>query len=160
MAVRDLLPFRAHRGLRRWEEPFRSFFEEVEDLFERFFGDYEVEPATERWSILSPKVDMVESDKDYKLTAELPGIEEKDLEVTLDDDNVLTIKGEKKEEKEDRDKNYYYRERRFGSFVRRIPLPEDIDADKIEAKFKNGVLTLHIPKVASAKKGKKIEIKS
>jgi len=160
MPVRDLLPFRSHRGLRRWEEPIRSFFEEVEDLFERFFGDFEIEPAAERWSLLSPKVDLVEDDNEYRLTAELPGIDEKDLEVTLDDDNVLTIKGEKKEEKEDKGKNYFYKERRFGSFVRRLQLPDDVNVDKIEAKFRNGVLTLHIPKIASAKKAKKIEIKS
>jgi HSP20 family protein len=160
MAVRDLLPFRAQRGLRRWEEPIRSFFEEVEDLFERFFGEYEMEPVTERWSLLSPKVDLVEDEKEYRLTAELPGIDEKDLEVTLDEDNVLTIKGEKKEEKEDKGKNYFYKERRYGSFVRRLQMPDDVDVDKIEAKFRNGVLTLHIPKIASARKAKRIEIKS
>ncbi|RME65204.1 MAG: Hsp20/alpha crystallin family protein, partial [Nitrospirae bacterium] len=85
MAVRDLMPFRS-RGLRRWEEPIRSFFEEVEDLFERFFGEWSVEPAVERWGLMTPKVDLVEDEKEYRLTAELPGIDEKDIEVTLDDD--------------------------------------------------------------------------
>ncbi len=159
MSIRDLVPFRRRGSLRRWDEPVRSFFEEVEELFDRFFGDYELEPVRERWGLFTPKVDFTEDDKEYRITAELPGMNEKDIEVTMDEHSI-TIKGEKKEDKEDKGKNYYYRERRYGSFTRTIPLPEDVDVDKVEAKFKNGVLTLKLPKTGTGRSIKKIEIKS
>ncbi len=159
MSSRDLLPIRRRGGLRRGEEPFRSLFEEIEDIFDRFFGEYEIEPLRERWGAFTPKLDFVEDEKEYRITAEIPGLEEKDIEVTMDE-NSITIKGEKKEEKEEKAKNYYYRERRFGSFVRTLPLPEDVDKDKVEAKFKNGLLTLRLPKSKEATKSvKKIEVK-
>ena len=92
--------------------------------------------------------------------AELPGVEEKDIEVTVTDDWV-TIKGEKKEEKEDKNRNYYYMERSYGSFSRVIPLETPIESGKAEASFKNGILDVKIPKNQSAKaKETKILIKT
>ena len=106
-----------------------------------------------------PAVDIVEKDKDYEITAELPGMDESNIDVKFAD-GVLTIKGEKKEEREEKKKDYYVSERRYGSFQRSFPVPESVDANKIEAKFVNGVLTIKLPKSAEAQKNeKKIAIK-
>jgi HSP20 family protein len=107
-----------------------------------------------------PAVDVVEKEKEYQLLAELPGLDEKDVEVSVADD-ILTIKGEKKEEKEEKAKNYYVSERRYGTFQRSFQLPAGVDAEKIEANFQKGVLTVTLPKAPEAlKKEKKIAIKS
>jgi HSP20 family protein len=104
-------------------------------------------------------MDVAETDKAYELTAELPGMSESDVEVVASN-GVLTIKGEKKEEKEEKKKDYYISERRYGSFERRMQVPDEVDADKIAATFKKGVLTVTLPKKAEAQKPtKKIEVK-
>jgi HSP20 family protein len=106
----------------------------------------------------APAVDVVEKDKAYEITAELPGMEEKDIEVKFAD-GVLSVTGEKKEEKEEKKKDWYLSERRYGSFQRAFRVPEGVDADKIEATFKNGVLTVSLPKSPEAiKREKKIPI--
>ncbi len=101
-----------------------------------------------------PAVDIAEKEKEYEITAELPGMDESNIDVKFAD-GVLTIKGEKKEEKEEKKKDYYLSERRYGSFQRSFPVPESVDADKIEAKFVNGVLTVRLPKSAEAQKNEK-----
>jgi len=110
---------------------------------------------------LVPSVDIAESDKEITVTAELPGMSEKDVEVLLSD-GLLTIKGEKKAEKEEKKKNYYMAERSYGSFERSFRLPESVVQDKVSASFENGVLTVHAPKraVAGGKGAKKVEIKA
>lgn len=110
---------------------------------------------------LVPSIDIAENDKELTVTADLPGVTENDVDVTLSDD-ILTIKGEKKAEREEKDKNYYMSERTFGSFERSFRLPESVDQSKVAAKFENGVLTVRIPKRAGATKSgaKKIDIKS
>jgi HSP20 family protein len=106
-----------------------------------------------------PAVDIVEKEKEYEITAELPGMDEKNIDVKFAD-GILLIKGEKSEEKEEKEKDYYLSERRFGSFHRSFQVPAGIDADKIEASFKNGVLTVKLPKTPEAlKQEKKIAIK-
>jgi len=106
-----------------------------------------------------PACDIVEKEKEYEITAELPGLDENNIEVKFAD-GLLTIKGEKREEKEERKKDYYLSERSFGSFHRSFQVPEGIDSDKIAATFKNGVLTVTLPKSAEAqKKEKKIAIR-
>jgi HSP20 family protein len=106
-----------------------------------------------------PAVDIAENEKEYEINAELPGMDEKDIDVKFADGR-LTIKGEKREEKEEKDKNYYLSERRYGSFQRSFQVPDGVDTDKIEANFKNGVLTVRLPKSAEAqKREKKIAIK-
>lgn len=132
--------------------PGRSFDVEPMRGMERAFG---------LESSLMPKVDVAESDKEVTVTAELPGISEKDIEVTLSDD-LLTIKGEKKAEKEEKKKNYYMAERSYGAFQRSFRMPESVDAGKVSASFENGVLTVRAPKRPEAAKpgAKKIEIKS
>ena len=107
-----------------------------------------------------PAVDITQTDKGYEITAELPGMEDKDIEVKLAN-GVLTIRGEKRDEKEEKNKDYYVRERSFGSFERSFQVPENIDTDKINAGFKKGVLTITLPKSAEAQKAeKKIEVKA
>lgn len=105
-------------------------------------------------------MDVTETDKAYEIAAELPGMSDKNVEVKLAD-GVLTIKGEKQEEKEEKKKDYYLHERSFGSFQRAFQVPDGVDADKIEASFKNGVLTVTLPKSAQAQKtAKKIDVKA
>jgi HSP20 family protein len=107
-----------------------------------------------------PRVDVSESEEQIQVTAELPGVEEKDVEVVLAD-NVLTIKGEKTSEREDKKKDYHMVERTYGSFQRVIPVRYDIDPDKVVASFAKGVLTVTLAKPPEAiEKVKKIEIKS
>jgi len=114
------------------------------------------------WGFRSPVVDFVDRGKSIELKAELPGMDESDIEVHLTD-RVLTISGEKKEEhvEGEKDSDYYLSERRYGSFKRSISIPEEVDTDKVEASFKKGVLTVSLPKdVKALKKAKKIEVKS
>ena len=158
-------------ALREWR-PFEALHREIDRLFEDFDGGIwrfpfhrpaiEVEPFSRRgetWAT-APAMDVAETDKAYEVTAELPGMSESDVEVVASN-GVLTIKGEKKEEKEEKKKDYYLSERRYGSFERRMQIPEDVNADKIEAAFKKGVLTVTLPKKAEAQKPtKKIEVKA
>jgi len=151
--------------------PFESLRQEIDRLFDDFglsfrwpFGRsrFTAEPLFGRRTVLAkmPAVDVVETEKAYEITADLPGMDEKDIEVKVAD-GVMTIKGEKQEEKEERTKNYYLQERSFGSFQRSFELPESVDPDKIEAKFKKGVLTITLLKRPEAQKpAKKIEVKT
>ena len=110
---------------------------------------------------LNPAVDVVEKEKEYEITAELPGLDEKDVEVRLAN-GTLTIRGEKKEEAEQQHgKDYYVSERRYGAFLRSFRVPEGVDAEKIDAQFARGVLTVRLPKTAQAQQSeKKIEVKA
>lgn len=145
-------------------EPWRSFRSEMDRMFDRFakgFSFSSLEPFwTNNAELAAPAVDLTEDDKTYKVTAELPGMDEKDIDVTVSG-GALVIKGEKKEEKEEKDKNYYLSERSYGSFQRSFSLPEGVDQDKIAANFAKGVLTVTLPKTADAQKTqKKIEVKA
>jgi HSP20 family protein len=109
---------------------------------------------------ITPAVDVVESEKVYEVTAELPGMDEKNIEIKVAN-GVLTMKGEKQEQKEEKKKDYYLQERYYGSFERSFEIPETVDADKIEATFKKGVLTVTLPKKAESQKpAKKVEVKA
>ncbi|MBP2150048.1 Hsp20/alpha crystallin family protein [Xanthobacter autotrophicus DSM 597] len=109
---------------------------------------------------LAPAVDVAEREGAYEISAELPGLDEKDVEVKLAN-GLLTIRGEKKEEREEKEKDYYLSERRYGAFTRSFQVPEGVDADKVEARFAKGVLTVTLPKTAEAQKQeKKIEVKA
>ena len=152
--------------------PFESLRREIDRIFEDFEGDFwrrpfrrsifDVEPFRRReltWGA-APTVDIVEKNDAYEVTAELPGMNEKNIEVKLAN-GVLTIRGEKQEEKEEKKKDYHLQERRFGSFERHFAVPEGVDTDKIEASFKKGVLSITLPKKPEAiKAGKKIEVKA
>ena len=152
--------------------PFESLRREVERLFDDFDGGiwsapfrrsaFNVEPFFRRdmeWPA-SPAVDVAEKDKSYEITAELPGMADKDIEVTFAN-GELAIKGEKREEREEKKKGYYLQERKFGAFERRFGVPEGVDTNKIEATFEKGVLKVTLPKTAEAQKSeKKIEVKA
>lgn len=163
MKVRNLLPDVARKTKTDIDHPFYSLQREMNSLFDNFFRGFEVAPhrfAAGGMEVFSPSVDVKENEKEFIIKAELPGVEEKDIDVTVTNDSV-TIKGEKKEEKEDKDKNYYYMERSYGSFCRVIPLDAEIESGKAEARFKNGILDIKIPKDQSAKaKGTKVSIKT
>jgi HSP20 family protein len=129
----------------------------VKGLFERFFEDMDMAPFFSDEKSFVPAFDISESDTEYVVTAELPGIDEKDLEVTLSD-GILSVKGEKKHETEEKSGTHHRVERRYGSFSRSFRIPDSVDSDKIDATFKDGVLKLSIPKSEQAEM-KKIEIK-
>jgi HSP20 family protein len=155
-----------------WTAPFESLRREVDRLFDDFHPfDFRLPSSRSlfgrdlpsfrgtAWS-LAPAMDLVEKANRFEITAELPGIDEKNVDIKLAN-NVLTIKGEKNEEKEEREKDYYLSERRYGSFQRSFQLPEGVDADKIDASFAKGVLTVKLPKTAEAQKAeKKITVKA
>lgn len=106
-----------------------------------------------------PSLDLVENAADYRLSAELPGMDPADVELTIADD-MLTLRGEKKESREEKTETFHLSERRFGSFQRSVPLPRGIDRDRIEARFDKGVLTVVLPKTGEAAAAKtRIEIK-
>jgi len=169
MAVRDLIPRRAGRrgGLMRREadDPFRSLHRQMDRLFDDFLHGFELSPwVGEQWPTLSgtyaPQVDVAEDETHVTVTAELPGMEEKDIDVALAHGN-LTLKGEKREEKESKERGYYRSERSYGSFARTIPLPCEVEEDKVSATFKKGVLTITLPKSPEARREvKHIEVKA
>lgn len=161
MAPRSLLP-------RLWQDdprPLRAFRRDLDDLFQNWAADFKLPDlswsgGTDFW----PRINVSETDKELQVTAELPGVDEKDIDVTVSGDR-LTIKGEKKsesdEKKDDKGRSFRRIERSYGSFERTMALPFDIDTDKVQATFKSGVLTLTLPKPAEVqKKSKKIEITS
>lgn len=165
MAIRDLIPTRKSEKsvpVRRdeWANPFMSLQKEINRMFDSFFDDFT--PA--RWfgggrDTYLPSIDVKETDKEVKIVAELPGMEANDVDISLSE-NVLTIRGEKKEEKEEKDGNYYHRECSFGRFHREIPLPAEVKQDNVNAEFKQGVLKIRIPKKPEAeRKAKKIDVK-
>jgi len=162
MKIRNLLPSVYRAAGSDVDHPFYSLQRQMNNLFDDFFSGFDIAPrrlfgGTEGFM---PSVDVKESEKEFIIRADLPGVEEKDIDVTVTNDAV-TIKGEKKEEKEDKGKNYYYMERSYGAFNRVIPLSAEIEAGKAEASFKNGVLNITIPKSATAKaKGTKVPIKT
>lgn len=140
----------------------RSFRTEMDRLFDRFTDGWFGMPSLRRMLdvVPTPAIDMTEDADGYKLTAELPGMAENDIEVALTD-GILTLKGEKKQEQEKKDKNYYLSERSYGAFQRSFTLPDGVDRDKVSAEFSKGVLTVTMPKTAQAKaEPKKIEVKA
>lgn len=139
--------------------PMMSFQKEMNQLFNRFFDEPFAGLGTLQ-DTFTPKVNVVENEKSFQVTAELPGMEEKDVEVNLED-NVLSIKGEKKKSSEEKNQNWHRTESSYGYFQRIIPLPKEVVADKVEATFKNGLLSVSLPKNAGAKpQGKKINVKN
>jgi HSP20 family protein len=150
--------------------PFEGLRREVDRLFEDFQlgawrspfarGAFDIQPfwRGDLWS-RTPAVDFVDKENAYELSAELPGMDENSIDVKFSD-GTLTIKGEKRDEREERKKNFYLAERRYGSFQRSFSVPEGVDAARIEANFKNGVLTVTLPKTLQARKNeKKIPVK-
>ena len=153
---------------RSWH-PLESLRTEIDRLFDDFrhFGIRSpLSRAVPTFDLASsagwfaPAFDMTEQNGEFAISAELPGIDEKNIELKIGN-GILTVKGEKSEEKKEEEKDYYLSERRYGSFQRSFELPAGVDADKIEAAFSKGVLTIKLPKTADAiKSEKKIDIKA
>jgi HSP20 family protein len=128
------------------------------DYFDRFFDDFWPTLLSTEETAWVPVFDMSETDSELVVKVEVPGMDSKDINLALSD-GCLTISGEKKHEKEEGDENYHRTERHYGAFCRNIALPVDVDPDKVDATYKNGVLKITLPKAESAAT-KKIEIKS
>jgi HSP20 family protein len=151
MNMRDLIPWgRNEQTPSRYRDegdPFMTLHREMNRLFDDVFRGFDVSPfgfgRTGRW----PSVEVTETDQEVRISAELPGLDEKDVEVLMND-GILTIRGEKRSEVED--KQHAFSERYYGHFERRIPLAWEVEEDKVEASFKNGVLTVTMPKSARA----------
>lgn len=162
LAKKKILSSEEKRVPVRREEysPFSLFRNEMNRLFDNFFRGFDIEPFEKRLGSFYPDIDVTETDKEIKVSAELPGMDDKDIDVSLTK-NALTLKGEKKEEKEEKKKDYYRMERSYGSFSRTIHLPVEIDTEKAKAQFKKGVLIITLPKTTKAiKETKKISIKA
>jgi HSP20 family protein len=171
MAIGDLVPWR-WGGLRRFGEDrsfdalrtdWESLHRNIDTLFENALsGGIGPSLLSAAWTTgdVVPKLDFIEDDKTFRLTVELPGMTQKDVDISLTD-RTLTIRGEKKEDKEKKDKEVYRRERAYGSFRRVMELPGDVDANKITAAFQNGVLTIDLPKTKEAQqKVRQIPVKA
>jgi HSP20 family protein len=155
-----------------FHDPWRSWWEEFERWSDQFAGPFRL-PSMRRLFDLgsaigpasavefsTPAVDISEDEKAYKITAELPGLEAKDIAVSVSGDS-LVLTGEKQQEKEEKDKNYHMIERAYGSFQRGFMLPQGINRDGITAELSKGVLTITLPKTAEAQQPtKKIDVKS
>lgn len=161
MAITDLISWRRERQtpVRREEEnPFTAFRREMDRLFEDFWGERAMAPFGEEWGAFSPQVDVTETDGEIKVSAELPGLDDEDIDLSISN-NVLTIKGEKKEEQEEKGDNYYRSERAYGAFRRDVSLPSDVNTDQVDAVYDKGVLTITMPK-AEKTKATKIAVKA
>ena len=140
--------------------PLHEFRQEMDRLMENFFHGFDTRHFGRRADSFVPQIDVLDTDKEIKISAELPGLDEKDIEVSLTRE-ALTIKGEKREEKEEKGKDYYRSERSYGSFTRTIPLPVEVDPDKVAASFRKGVLTVKLPKTKQViNETKKVAIKT
>jgi len=166
MPITDLIPWRKKVPVERREETLSGeehrltlFQHEMNRLFDQFFRGFDLAPFGGEWAAFSPQVDVVEKDDEIVVSAELPGLDDKDIDVSLSND-TLTIRGEKKEEKEEKGRSYYRAERSYGSFTRSIPLPGEVDASKVDAVFQKGVLTVTLPRSGEARARKKIAVKS
>lgn len=142
----SLLPFFNRNLARRMEDPFTVLQREMNRLVGEGFGGFAPIAGDAGFG---PKVDLKETAEGYQVSAELPGLEAKDIEVSLSP-QMVTIKGEKKREAETKDeKGYYMSERAYGAFVRAVPLPGEVQDDKVQAAFDKGVLTITLPRAAA-----------
>jgi len=161
MPITDLIPWRPKRSLAVRREAERSplalmrdFDRWFDEVFERTWNLAPWEWFEETWQTFTPRVDVKETPKKVVVTAELPGLDENDIEITLSG-NTLILSGEKRQEAEEQGEDYYRMERRYGVFRRAIPLPCEVEADKAEATFKKGVLTITLPKTPEAQSERK-----
>ena len=147
-------------SITRWD-PFREL-DDLQNRLSTMFGRAPIKKDGDKREALTvaewaPLVDIVEDDKNYVIKAELPGIKKEEIKVGVQDD-VLTISGERKYEKEEKDKKFHRIERAYGSFVRSFTIPEDSDGEKVSAEFKDGILRVHLPKTEKVKP-KQVEVK-
>lgn len=139
-------------------DPFAQLQRRMNGIFDEFFARSPFDGWSGDSGQFLPKIDISETGNQLRVTVELPGLDEKDVDVSVTK-NILSIRGEKKVESEEHDKEYYHSERSYGRFERTVTLPEGVDADKAEAKFKKGVLSISIPKKPEARSARrKIEL--
>lgn len=157
MHIKDLMPWswgkRNVPAQREDTDPIRNLQSGINRAFEDFWRGFDL-PMTGQWDgglpLDLPRVDVRESDKEIEVVAELPGMDDADVDVSVAE-GALTIRGEKKSEREKEEKGYVLRERSSGRIERVVPLPQELDVDSAKASFKNGVLTVTIPKTAEAR---------
>jgi len=146
----SLIPWRERKEL-------DLFRREIDSLFDRFFEGWPFEALKGDGGWI-PSIDLSETNKEYIVRAEIPGVDPKDFDISLNN-NVLTIKGERKHEKETKEEDFHRIERSYGSFTRSIQLPGEVDEDKVKANYKNGVLEIILPKTKE-EAVKKIQVKA
>jgi HSP20 family protein len=157
--TKSLIPVGTDRGVARREaNPFSFLQQEIDRLFEGMSRGFPSFPTFSGTSVNLPRMDVSETDKAIEIEAELPGLETKDVQINLAD-NVLTIRGEKKNEREEKNKDYHLVERSFGSFSRAVQLPQGVKAEDVSAEIAKGVLKVTVKKPAPAQ-SKQIAIKS
>ena len=172
MALKEITPWRwgGLRGTRKEDRPLtmlrqelETFQDNIDHLFSNFFsGESVTKFMQESWDRdeLMPSLNETEDEKAYHVSIELPGMDEKDVDLTISD-GILTIRGEKKQEEEEKGKDFYRKERRYGSIYRKVSLPTEVDESKVEARFKKGILNIDLPKTEEAqKKVKHIHVKA
>lgn len=153
---KDVVPVGSARPVARQDtNPFAFLQQEIDRLFDGFGRNF---PAFAGGGAVMPRMDVSETDKAIEVVAELPGLEAKDVQLNLAD-NVLTIRGEKKSEREEKQKDYHLVERSFGSFARSVQLPDGVAAEDVTAEIAKGVLKVTVKKPAP-KQSKQIEIKT
>ena len=152
MTRTKMMPFRSQllpwRRREMEDRPMGSLQQAMNELFDNFDFGPSMFGERSTWDF-APRLDVSETDKEYVVSAELPGVAEKNVHVTVNDD-MLTIKGEKNEEREETKRDYFRQERAYGSFCRTIPLPRTVEQDRVVATFKEGVLTVELPKAKEA----------
>lgn len=167
MQIQDLIPWgrdkdEVSRKSDDNDNPLMKLQQDINRVFDNFWSRFDRSSSGSNGflSVGTPSTDICDSGEAIEVSIELPGMVEKDIEVTLSRD-TLTVKGEKKMEKEEKKEGYYLSERSYGSFYRNIPLPPGVDTDNVEAAFKNGVLIVTLPKTAEAQaQVKRIEVKA
>jgi HSP20 family protein len=170
MPITDLIPWKRKDPVsleqgsapRIEEHPLAAFQEEIDRLFDDFFrrsGFGSLDRLREGWEDFNPHIDAVETDEDIRVSVELPGMDEQDIDVTISRD-ALTIGGNKRQEEREEGRNYYHAERSYGSFRRSVPLPCEVDASRADAVFRKGLLTITLLKVARSSTSKHIDIRT
>jgi len=150
----DLIPWRKKREVPKLKD-------DIDELFDKFMRSFS-SSLPEIFGVegeIWPSVDVLEDKKNIIVKAEIPGMDPSDFDISISD-NILTIKGEKKQEKEEKDKNFYMMERQYGTFTRSITLPVEVNEEKVDASYKDGVLKIVIPKKKESKENKiKVKVK-
>lgn len=163
MSITDLLPWKRENKSeikkREASDPIDAFQRDMNRWFDEFFNpDFGLSRLSDEssWSGFVPSVDVSETDDEITVSADLPGLEKENIELQIQD-NVLTIRGEREHHEETKERNVYRSERSYGTFHRSVRLPAEVDANKADAKYKNGVLTVKLPKPATSRQ-KKIRV--
>jgi HSP20 family protein len=160
MARNPLTPFRSGFGMLGGSDPFLSLHREMNRLFDDVLrGTASAQGGGQgiAGSMIAPQINVSETDNEIRVTAELPGVTENDIQIDLNDD-ILVIRGEKKFEREDEKENFHFVERSYGTFQRTLRLPFSVDPGKVQASFENGVLTVTLPKSAQQERSHRIQV--